>query len=609
MKLNEREILQTIMSLLDDNRGYMKVDDHLNFINFMLLWAKYIPQTKNDIIGYFDFIEGVDSIKKFNAIIQDLSKLTDIKISYLLGRHEMLKEALVGRIDSYRSSLLHIAKALVKGNNNEVTWIVDSIQHIKKNHDPNYDFGPGFINESALYFSQLIFEDAGAKENDVINCLFPCGTTSALYFSDKRNISFYEKNDYLKTCTKSLIALYGKPFKYDEQCFDRNFTFAVPPFGVKEKSIMNWCPYTEDDDSKNIIDLHSKLIYLAHKNTNKITVAFTNLNTLFSKSTGINFFRKKIVDNNWIDSIFLLPKGIFSFTNIPTAMLILRKEKEEKPITFIQYSDFSKKGYPFFLPDSYSKQKTQHYLKDKISSISKEEIIDNDYDLNPNKYIVSNEDKKLINIIKKRDTASLGALVDFLRPLPFKKSLKGSELSEIMISDIDLVGEVNTAEKKTVVSEQFLAKSNLPCVKKGDLVISIKGTLGKVGIIATDLPNTIPGPSLCILRTHQEALVKKEYIFQYLRSKLGQRMINRSSQGGYVPFISIYDLKNLKIPIPSLAEQKRSILIQQRSREIIDSIQKLKLELDNCIDNGWIKESKNSSPKKIDKKKSKDDSS
>ena len=372
---------------------------------------------------------------------------------------------------------------------------------------------------------------------------------------------------------------------------------------------MNWCPYTEDDDSKNIIDLHSKLIYLAHKNTNKITVAFTNLNTLFSKSTGINFFRKKIVDNNWIDSIFLLPKGIFSFTNIPTAMLILRKEKEEKPITFIQYSDFSKKGYPFFLPDSYSKQKTQLSLKDKISSISKEEIIDNDYDLNPNKYIVSNEDKKLINIIKKRDTASLGALVDFLRPLPFKKSLKGSELSEIMISDIDLVGEVNTAEKKTVVSEQFLAKSNLPCVKKGDLVISIKGTLGKVGIIATDLPNTIPGPSLCILRTHQESLVKKEYIFQYLRSKLGQRMINRSSQGGYVPFISIYDLKNLKIPIPSLAEQKRSILIQQRSREIIDSIQKLKLELDNCIDNGWIKESKNPSPKKIDKKKSKDDSS
>ena len=58
---------------------------------------------------------------------------------------------------------------------------------------------------------------------------------------------------------------------------------------------MEWSPFSEDHDSKNIIDLHTKLIYLAHKNTNKITIALTSLNTLFSKTTGINFFRKKLL--------------------------------------------------------------------------------------------------------------------------------------------------------------------------------------------------------------------------------------------------------------------------------------------------------------------------
>ena len=46
--------------------------------------------------------------------------------------------------------------------------------------------------------------------------------------------------------------------------------------------------------------------------------------------------------------------------------------------------------------------------------------------------------------------------------------------------DINYIGEISEASK-TIVSEEFISKSNLPLVKENDLVISIKGTLGKVG--------------------------------------------------------------------------------------------------------------------------------
>ena len=29
----------------------------INFVLFLLLWAKFIPKTKNDIIGFFDILE------------------------------------------------------------------------------------------------------------------------------------------------------------------------------------------------------------------------------------------------------------------------------------------------------------------------------------------------------------------------------------------------------------------------------------------------------------------------------------------------------------------------------------------------------------------------
>lgn len=599
--MNETEIKQKIISTLGNDPGLMRDDDKLSFILFLLLWAKFIPQTDENIIGYFDFIESVDTIEKFDFISNELIRLTGIKVQYLLGRRDLIKNSLIHKVDNYRSSLLMVAKSLAKGNKKEIDWIIESFQNIKLKFDLNYKFGPGFVNESVLHFAESIFKYEGSTEKDVINCLFPSGTASAHHFANKNNVSIFEKNEFLDTCTKSLIALYGKPFKFNEKCIDRDFTFALPPIGIKATNIMEWSPFSEDHDSKNIIDLHTKLIYLAHKNTNKITIALTSLNTLFSKTTGINFFRKKIVDNNWIDSIFLLPKSVFSNTNIPSAMLVLKKQREEKPINFINLSDFDKDQKTFPEPDSFDKNKLKVSLKDRVFRVSRNEIISNDYDLNSNKYIVSNEDKKLISILRKRDTRSLGTLVEFLRPLPFKKSLNGSELNEIMISDINFLGEIDSTEKKTIVSEQFLAKSNLPTVKKGDLVISIKGTLGKVGMIFSELENTIPGPSLCILRTYDSSIIQKEYLFQYLRSKLGQRMISRSSQGGYVPFISMTDLKNLQIPIPTAEEQKKAKKISKRSKEIINSIQEMKSELDNCVENGWLDITSGLSRKEADK--------
>ena len=72
-------------------------------------------------------------------------------------------------------------------------------------------------------------------------------------------------------------------------------------------------------------------------------------------------------------------------------------------------------------------------------------------------------------------------------------------------------------------------------------------------------------------------------------------MIVHSSQGATIPFISIKDLKGLKIPIPDLKEQKISKRLTKRSKDLIDSIQAMQSELDKSIEDGWMIIEKNTS--------------
>jgi len=227
----------------------------------------------------------------------------------------------------------------------------------------------------------------------------------------------------------------------------------------------------------------------------------------------------------------------------------------------------------------------------------------NDYQLNLHKYIFSEEQESIVKLLKKRETIKLSSIVNFIRPLHIesKKAKKGPEINEIMLSDINSMGEIIDTKKKLNIREDFFSKTNFPFIQKGDLVISIKGTLGKIGYIPKELINTVPGPSLCILRLNDTSPIKREYLFQYLLSNVGQKMFTSASQGGVIPFIAIDDLKNFPIPLPTLEEQKIANKILKRSKELAESLERIKKELADCTANGWLQVDK--------KRKSKEDSS
>tara|TARA_B100000886_G_scaffold112810_1_gene75837 strand:+ start:339 stop:2219 length:1881 start_codon:yes stop_codon:yes gene_type:complete len=619
LKETHRNAREAIWRSLDTFRGKSAIGrDSVHLVVIMLLYSKYLPNSKDKIIGFFDIINTLDEVSSFDLIINELKNVTGLKIDYLFDAGDILKGknnsdpySLMRTIDQLRIELLPAAKLIAKGNHEDIKQVISFF----KGYDENFNssFGPVIaFNNSALEISSKFF-DAISKTSRHINCLYKMGMVSASHFANSRNVFVYDRKNVLQDIfEKCLISLYGQPFKLLGKFEQSGLTFAAPAFGIRVKEgyfhIDDYAPFEEDQESKLIKDIHSKLIYLAHLNTNETTIAITNLGTLWTKTNGINYFRKIIIENNWLDAVIKLPTNIYSGSSIPCALLILKKGRSKKDkVQFIDFSDCKKdegvKRGILVIPPEEINSLIKLYIQKKKSSISisveTNKILSNNYDLNTSRYLISEEAQKVFEIFKTRDSLTLDSLVNFVRSIPIRTSKEndssfGGEINEIMFSDINQVGEIINTTKKIKVSKEFLSKSNIPFVKKGDLIISIKGSLGKIGVISRDLPDTIPGTSFCILRPREKSLIDIQFILQYLRSEIGQKMFSNYGRGNFIDFLSINDLKNIEIPIPTLEEQKDAKKILKRSRDLVDSIQKMQAELDACRNNGWLQIDKDS---------------
>ncbi len=586
---------------------------------FMLLWAKFLPQTENEAIGFFDVLNTVDSTEKIERVLFKLRRdgpgMLPEFIEFMednTNRVGYLKQ--IENFENLRSQLLPVAKIVATGSNKEIETVIDLILEIDSGNG-----GPGShcLNKGILDFSKKVFDNVSI--NSELNCLGPVGALAAYKFSENRNAFYYVPYDPIDRFASCLINLYGKVSPNLSRWDKREISFV----GFEWGSRGHWeqVPYFEEflnndfGEWQNINDFQCKSIYLAHENTKDTTIAITNMGTLFSNNNGISYFRKKLIDNNWLDTVIELPSHIFNSSGVPGALLILKKNrKSDDKIQFIDFTNCqnhseAKRG-TLLIPEKEIENLFKLYKSKKIDKnsilVSADDIKSQEYNLSVRRYLLTDEEKEIKNMLTKRETVTLNSLVDFVRPLNSSpKNIKnGTEISEILISDINSIGEINEGSKKVNVGEEFFSRSNLPFVKRNDLIISIKGTIGKIGFISTDLENTIPGTSLCILRVHDSSSINPEYLLQYLRSEICQRLISSSSQGSTIPFLSIKELKNLSIPIPSIAEQNSAKKISKRTKELFISLEEMQNELNQLTANGWLQLNNDSLSENSYKKKS-----
>jgi type I restriction enzyme, S subunit len=93
-------------------------------------------------------------------------------------------------------------------------------------------------------------------------------------------------------------------------------------------------------------------------------------------------------------------------------------------------------------------------------------------------------------------------------------------------------------------------------IKAGDILITIVGTIGHIAVV----PDSLTGGNI----TQSSARIRvsspkadREYIKNFLRSDLAKRQYDEHRLGVAVPRLNLHHVRDLEIPLPPLAEQKR----------------------------------------------------
>lgn len=115
----------------------------------------------------------------------------------------------------------------------------------------------------------------------------------------------------------------------------------------------------------------------------------------------------------------------------------------------------------------------------------------------------------------------------------------------------DLEGDFSADLHRT--SEAIDSKYPRSRVTGGEVLLSIKGTIGRVGLVPTMFTGNI-SRDVALLRTTSD--LRSDYLMWFLRSTEGQRRLRHISVGTTRAELSLHALRRVRVPVPSLAVQE-----------------------------------------------------
>ncbi len=236
--------------------------------------------------------------------------------------------------------------------------------------------------------------DIAKTSHEIVNVYDPtCRTADVLKFLDDfKTVVLYEYNSNLYSQALSNIILKDIPLekvsihndlKIDDDSKDKYDTIISIPYSKVEIRKRNQNK-SFDKQLKDLEFRHLKNL-LRHLDEKGIIVTVTTQDILVKKDT--LEFRKKLIEENLIDSIIEYQKTLRDSDII---LLVLKNDKKTEDILFIKQKDRMIRLNHKKILDCYTNRNKIPLFSDVITN---EEIIENDYNLNPKRYVYTLEYK------------------------------------------------------------------------------------------------------------------------------------------------------------------------------------------------------------------------
>ncbi len=139
-----------------------------------------------------------------------------------------------------------------------------------------------------------------------------------------------------------------------------------------------------------------------------------------------------------------------------------------------------------------------------------------------------------------------------------------SGVNFIKVESLTETGEI-ISNKVAYISEechQALRRSQL---KANDILFSIAGALGRIGIVQDEIVPANTNQALAIIRLAENVNVSVNFLAKYFVSDLISKEIENLKGGAAQQNLSLGQLNNLPIPLPPLPEQQRIVAILDKA--------------------------------------------
>lgn len=286
-----------------------------------------------------------------------------------------------------------------------------------------------------------------------------------------------------------------------------------------------------------------------------------------------------------VKAVVTLPPGVFGSTGIAGAITVISNDAAKDSVymadlghgrrALVEAGDIVSAGREIALG---------FFESDKARQVGYDEIEENEFSFAPSRYLQRIADLK--------DAAvKLGDICEAVRPPASTKERTPYEITEVGLPDMRRWRPINHDIEKTVYLKSAPKTSAL--VQPGDVVITIKGSVGRVALMGASAqrkPIILSQSCLALrLRTGLGGRnLSPEILLMYLRSPHGQAQLTGLQVGAGVQHISPATLLGtVSVPIPS--EQAYVEIRQDYDRlcELENQITNLESEIMNIASRRW----------------------
>lgn len=280
--------------------------------------------------------------------------------------------------------------------------------------------------------------------------------------------------------------------------------------------------------------------------------------------------RRHLVESGRLTTVLGVPPGLFySSTMIKLGLLVLDgKSAARERVRFVDigHEGLSYRGtrgrFEFnFDPRTetadliYGPELTDNTMG---RDVGYDEVFEHNSVLTPERYLNAGLRDRINTLLRGADEATLPDVVEMIRPTNLQKSLgEDYAIFEASPGDIGERGYLGQPSRSFTVDRATYTRALNQRVQPWDVLLSIKGTIGVVGLVPDDVPHEggtaiwTAGQSLMILRPKKRGGMDPITLYEYLTDETVQEFIKSLAGGSVIQNLGMKDLKSFPVPVPS----------------------------------------------------------